>query len=78
MVSTYTTNKSIEKPGHGDYANTWDSPVNADFDVIDQAFGGVTSLNATAGSATLTTSQYRPLLVKVTGGMTAGVVYTIP
>jgi Chaperone of endosialidase len=78
MVSTYTTNKSIEKPGHGDYSGTWDSPVNSDFDIIDQAFGGTTSLNATAGSATLSTAQYRSLILSITGAIGANVTYTIP
>ena len=78
MVSTYTTNKSIEKPGHGDYVDTWDVPVNADMDVIDQAFGGVTNLNATTGSATLSASQYRSLIILVSGAMAASAVYTVP
>ena len=63
MVSTYTTNKSLEKPGNGDYVDTWNVPVNSDMDVIDQAFGGVTNLNSTAGSATLTSTQYRSLII---------------
>ena len=39
MTSTFTTNKSIEKPANGDYVNDWNVPVNADWDIIDQAFG---------------------------------------
>ena len=78
MVSTYTTNKSLEKPGNGDYVDTWNVPVNSDMDVIDQAFGGLTSLNATSGSATLTSTQYRSLIIGVSGAMSASVTYTIP
>lgn len=78
MASSFTTNKSLEKPGNGDYVDTWNVPVNGDMDIIDQAFGGVTNLNATAGSATLTTSQYRSLIVNVSGAMSASVTYTIP
>jgi len=78
MVSTFTTNKYLEKPGNGDYVNTWNVPVNGDMDAIDQAFGGVTSLNASSGSATLTYSQYRSLFFKVSGAMSASVTYTIP
>lgn len=78
MTSSYTTNKVIEKPGNGDYVDIWDSPVNGDFDIIDQAFGGVTSLNATGGSATLTASQYRSLILSISGAMSASVTYTIP
>ena len=78
MVSTFTTNKGIEKPGNGDYVDTWSTPVNADFDIIDQAFGGVTNLNAAAGNATLTSSQYRSLVLNVTGVIASAVTYTIP
>jgi hypothetical protein len=78
MVSTFTTNKSIEKPGNGDYVDTWSTPVNADFDIIDQAFGGVTNLNAAAGNATLTSTQYRSLVLNVTGTIASAVTYTIP
>ena len=78
MTSTYTTNKVIEKPGSGDYANTWNVPVNSDWDIIDQAFGGTTSLNATAGSATLSSTQYRSLIISISGAISAGVTYTIP
>ena len=78
MVSTYTTNKSLEKPGNGDYVDTWNVPVNSDMDVIDQAFGGVTNLNSTAGSVTLTSTQYRSLIIKISGLATGNVTYTIP
>jgi len=69
MASTYTTNKVIEKPGSGDYPNAWAAPVNSDWDVIDQAFGAVTSLNATSGSVTLTAAQYRSLSLSISGAM---------
>jgi hypothetical protein len=78
MASSFTTNKTLEKPGNGDYVDTWNVPVNGDLDIIDQSFGGTTSLNATGGSATLTVSQYRSLIISVAGAMSANVVYTIP
>jgi hypothetical protein len=83
MVSTYTTNKNIQKPGNGDYVDTWNVPVNADFTIIDTAFGANISFNATAGSQTLTsgasdTYSYIPLFFKITGAISASVVYTIP
>lgn len=83
MVSTFTTNKNIEKPGNGDYVDYWNVPVNADFNVVDAAFGSTISFNATAGSQTLTsgvsdTYSYIPLFIKVTGAVSANVTYTIP
>jgi hypothetical protein len=78
MASSFTTNKVLEKPGNGDYVDTWNVPVNGDLDIIDQAFGGTTSLNATGGSATLTDAQFRPLFINITGAISASVTYTIP
>lgn len=78
MASSFTTNKILEKPGNGDYVDTWNVPVNGDMDIIDQAFGGTTSLNATGGSATLTDTQYRSLILSISGAISANVTYTIP
>lgn len=78
MASSYTTNKVLEKPANGDYVDTWNVPANGDFDIIDQAFGGTTSLNATGGSAVLTATQYRSLILSISGAISANVTYTIP
>ena len=80
MVSSYTPNKQIEKPANGDYNNTWSTPVNSDWDIIDRAFGGTTTLNAVAasGTVTLTTNQYQAPIVAITGALTANVNYQLP
>lgn len=83
MASSWTPNKYLEKPGNGDYVNTWNIPVNGDMTNIDAAFGGVTNLNATAGNATLnnnvaSTTNYINMAINVTGSMSSNVVYTIP
>lgn len=78
MPSSYTTNKTLELPANGAYIDTWNVPVNGDMTIIDQALGGTTSLNATGGSATLTVSQYRSLILQISGAISADVTYTIP
>lgn len=80
MTSSYTTNKNIEKPGNNDYVDTWNVPNNADWDIVDAALGGVTSLNVTAvsGTVTLSTAQYQKLILNITGTLTANVTYAIP
>ena len=80
MTSSYTTNKSIEKPANGDYNNTWSTPVNNDWDIIDQSFGGSTALNvvSVSGTVTLTASQYRSPIIIITGLLTANVTYQVP
>lgn len=87
MTSTFTTNKSIEKPNNGDYVNDWNVPVNTDWNIIDQAFGGTTSLNVTGVSTTpvnLTIDSvnaalsYQSLLLTISGTLSNNVIYTIP
>ena len=78
MTSTFSSNKNLELPANGDYVNTWNIPVNGDMSIIDDAFGGTTSLNATSGNATLTSTQYQKLILNVTGSISADVTYTIP
>ena len=78
MVSSYTPNKRLEKPANGDYVDTWQVPVNGDMDVLDQALGGTTFLNATGGSAVLTVADYRAMAISISGAMSGNVTYTIP
>jgi len=73
-----TTNKNIEKPAYNSYIDSWNTPVNANSDIIDAALGATTSLNATGGSATLTAAQYQSLFLSITGAIAAPVTYTIP
>ena len=88
MASSFTTNKDIEKPGNGDYVDTWNVPLNGDMTVVDYALGTTQTFNATAGSQTLgsydhstknlVTYSYIPLIINVTGAISANVTYTIP
>tara|TARA_R110000822_G_scaffold143954_3_gene282467 strand:+ start:7900 stop:8853 length:954 start_codon:yes stop_codon:yes gene_type:complete len=77
-MSTTSTNKALTLPANGEYIGTWDQPLNSDLTILDSAFGGKTSLNATSGNATLTSTQYRPLILNVTGTIAGDVTYTIP
>ncbi len=68
MASSFTTNKNIEKPGHNDYVDDWDVPVNANMDVIDSCLGDVTTINLTAlSSYTLTFNDVQASTIKFTG-----------
>ena len=71
-MSTFTTNKNIEKPAHGSYANAWDVPANADFDLIDSALAGTVGITVTGASGTvaLLVAQYTPPNIQFTGTLT--------
>lgn len=79
-MTAFTANKSLTKPANGDDVDTWDVPVNANSDIIDAAFGGTTTLNVTGASGTviLTSTQYRPPFMVVSGTLTASVIYQVP
>jgi len=77
-MSTQSVNKDLTLPANGEYVNTWNIPVNSDMSILDAAFGGTTSLNASSGSVTLSVSQYQKMILNVTGSIAANVTYTIP
>lgn len=80
MTSSYTTNISLEKPANGDYNNTWNVPVNSDWDIIDQAIGGRTTFNVVlaSGTVSLAASEYRSRILIFSGVLSANVNYQLP
>lgn len=74
-----TTNKGLDQPALN--ALNWNTPLNANFGIIDDALGGVTTKSVTSVTATpvvLTASEYQKLILKFTGTLTANVTYQIP
>ncbi len=58
MVSP-TPNKGMTYPAHGGAVNAWDTPLNADFDIIDQSLGGsygITITSTVAGAPVFASS----------------------
>lgn len=79
MATSYTPNKRIGEPAVGDTG--WGPVVNSSLTQIDTAFGGVTSLSTTGllGDQLLTSAQYVPLMINVTGDLSLGdVTYVVP
>lgn len=81
MTSTFTANKNIEQPASGSYNDAWAAPVNADWEIIDTAFGGVTTINVTgitAPNTVLTQTQVTPPNIEFTGTIGAQLAYYVP
>lgn len=80
MSDPQTTNKLLFTPAHGADVDTWDVPVNANWQGLDQALGGYTTLNANglSGTVALTTSQIVPLGFIVTGTPSGNLNYQVP
>lgn len=78
MASSFTTNKLIEKPANGDYVNSWSTPVNADWDIIDKAFGGQIGYSLTNTNVTMTTTDTQNLRIVLTGVLSSNVTIFLP
>lgn len=81
MPSSFTPNKSIEQPTSGSYNNTWATPVNQDWAIIDLALGGSAALSVTgigAGTYPLSLMQYQPPNIIFNGTLSANLVYQVP
>jgi hypothetical protein len=75
---SFTGNKNLELPANGSYVGFWNVPMNGDMTIIDSALGGVATLTTLSGAYTLAVADYQPLILNVTGTLTANVTYTIP
>ena len=78
MSSTYTPNIYLEQPGLGDYVNTWNTPVNSDWAVIDQVFGSSTTVSFTNTNVTLTVAESAYFMIVCTGTLTGNVELILP
>ena len=84
MTSTPTTNLRIEKPAAKDYSYAWDVPMNRNFDNIDAAIAGVTSLTLTGGTYALadasdyTTTESRAAILDISGTLVSNQVIVVP
>jgi hypothetical protein len=75
-----TTNKGLTQPTHGSTSPTWDIPLNGNFGLIDTALGGNIGINLTglSGNIVLTSTQYTPPNIILTGTPTAAVTLYFP
>lgn len=64
---TYTSNKKLNKPANGEFADTWDVPVNQDWDIIDKALGSAVTFTVGASDITLTISDAQNQRIVLTG-----------
>ena len=78
MASTYTPNKNLEKPGYNDYIDDWNTPVNADWDIIDKAFGGTHTVSLTNVNVTLNQTQCQNVRILLTGTLSGNVIINFP
>lgn len=80
MPDPQTTNKQLYTPAHGADVDSWDVPVNFNWNQLDAALGRYTTLNANglSGTIALTTSMTAPLGFIVTGTPAGTINYQTP
>ncbi len=83
MASTYSTNLRLELMATGENRGTWGTKANNDFNLIEQAITGATTIPMGDANVTLTanngaTDQARSAILKFTGTNTATRTATIP
>lgn len=74
-----TANKSLAQPANG--SSSWDTPLNANFGIIDAAMGSLTTINVTGigtGAVTLTDTQYQKMAIVFTGTISNNLRYNLP
>lgn len=82
---TTTTNRNLALPAHNSDIDSWDAPVNSNSNILDASIGGVTSINVTSASGTVTLSNntasppsYICPIIELAGTLTADVNYQFP
>jgi hypothetical protein len=78
MVDPTTGNKFLAQPLRGSDVGVWDTPVNGNFGIIDNSFGGLTTIALTNSPVTLSSGQYQCAFIRFTGAITANVAITFP
>lgn len=78
MPDPTTPNLVLAQPIRGSDTGVWDIPVNGNTGIIDQAFGGVTTLALSSSPVTLTTSQAQNSVIRLTGTLLAHVFIFLP
>ena len=74
-----TANKSLAQPANG--SSSWDTPLNANFGIIDAAMGSLTTINVTGigtGAVTLTDTQYQKMAIVFSGTISNNLRYNLP
>jgi len=73
-----TANKALQTPANGSNVGTWDVPVNSNFNAIDTAFGGKATINTIGGTTVLTSAQYQPLFLVISGALSSNAIIQFP
>jgi len=77
-MPTYTPNKNLIKPAFNEFIDSWNTPVNTDWDIIDKAFAGEFIVSTTGGTTTLTQDNCQNVYIRISGALTSNAIIRFP
>jgi hypothetical protein len=78
MADPQTPNIGLNVPTTGSDTGTWGLSLNANFDAIDSAFGGSTTIPIVGGTVTLIATQLPFATIQFTGILTSNATIVVP
>lgn len=83
MASTASALLKLENQANGENDSTWGDKADTNFELVEQAIAGMTSVTVTTADVTLTDTQYveneaRKMILKASGAMTAARSIIVP
>lgn len=73
-----TANKGLAQPANNSFIGTWDIPMNSNFGIIDQCFGGIGNFNVAAGNITLLAADLQHFLIQLNGVLGSSILLVFP
>lgn len=63
-----TSKTGLAQPAYN--SSSWNTPLNSNFDILDNALGGITTIASTSGTVTLTSTQYQKAILNIPSSVT--------
>lgn len=73
-----TPNKALNTPARGSNVNTWDTPINSNFTILDTCLGGTLNVSITSANVTLSSSDSLNLRYSCSGALTGNRILIFP
>lgn len=77
-MSTFTGSKDLELVPRGADVGVWDTPTNSNWGIVDNALGGVATIDMSAGSIVLAPNQFQCSQLKLINNLPSNASITLP